>query len=191
MKGNIAGVLFSDTVGGRNLEIVDVGTENVPGGHYTFFKDRFLKSYYFIAKTDTSNAPISTTAELVEPDPIGSGIVSYSTYIEIFDSTGKVEKSKGSPLVHQHIKVIRDSVHVALYFFSLNKDYKDFQITDKQNNQYSFKVQKDSVYSNMKRLTFGYKSKGEKSFLAYIQTEYKNKCTSAYTAIRDTIDLEL
>jgi hypothetical protein len=188
LKDNKVDILYSDTTEGSNQEISDVGIKDMRGS-YEFFDNGLLKSYDFIVKRDSSNF-ISPTAELIEADPSEPLLKSYSSYTELYDSIGKILKVWGNPLVYKHIKIIKDSVNMNLYFFTVNKEYGKFEIVNKLNQPYKFIISADTTFSNMKRLTLNYKSKAEKRFTAFINVNYKSMCENDNYIIRDTIDFE-
>ena len=178
---NIKKVYANDSI------IVDIGSDSIIGGQYSFFKNGLLKSYSFMAQRSNITEKIHPNATLVDPSADSSNTIWYSTYSEIYDSTGNLNRIFGQPLVYTNIHIIKDSTFIKMYFFTLNKDYTKIMVTDENHKPYKIETQTDSLYSNMQLVSIEYKSKGEKDFVAFVKAEYRDKCSSRQNVILDTL----
>ena len=170
-------------------EVRDIGRDTMVGGYYTFYKNRFLKSYYFFAEMAKPLSDLHKDVEYIEGDST-SNLVSYCTYAELYDSAGRVNKIVGIPLVYQTIKLLKhDSLFILLRFFSLNKTYRSIEVRTNNNNVFNLDLSDDTLYTNMKVASFSYDFKGSKDIDIYITAEYLENCSMRKQMFRDTISL--
>lgn len=144
----------------------DKGKDSITSGYYCFYNNAHLKSYQYFADMKTY------------------------VYSEEYDAKGNLSKIEGTPLVHNFVKLIADSLLIKLYFFSLNKHYKKINVITSDNRNLDLKLSDDTLYSNMKIASFAYNGlKEDKDIISYIDVEYENICTHESRIFRDTIAL--
>jgi len=184
LTGNESKVHVNDST------VADIGIDSIIGGEYSFFQNGLLKSYSFLVQRADISQKIHPGATLVKSSADSSNVIWYSTYSEIYDSTGKLIKTYGHPLVYSDIHIMKDSVFIKMYFFTFNKEYEKIVLTDKNHRPYSITLQNAPMLSNMELVSLGHKSNGEKDFVAFVQAEYKDKCSLTEQKFFDTVSFD-
>ncbi|RZJ99580.1 MAG: hypothetical protein EOO43_26205 [Flavobacterium sp.] len=152
---------------GQTATLIDKGFDSLRAGIYDFYENDNLKSYSFFVDSNTY------------------------TYKEDYDSSGKVYKLEGSPLVYKKVKFVTDdSVFIKLYLFSLQKEYNNLSANTSTGKVISLDLQQDSSFSNMKYSEFGFNLGTKNSFQVYLNGELKSICSGWTEKLRDTIDLK-
>ncbi|HTN17147.1 MAG TPA: hypothetical protein VL092_05670 [Chitinophagaceae bacterium] len=176
-----AKILLTDTSKGYISELRDLGTDTIVGGFYEFYPNGKLKNYEFFydRKEDSSAAFIKQ---------YGDSIISFSAYGEYFDSTGKLERVQYNPFVYSLIRIKKDCiVNFKLYFFALDKEYDFINIRTSNDKQFKLKPQPDTLYTNMKFVSFETEAKGLDSLFAYVSADYKNLNWGTHQTLSDTV----
>lgn len=182
--GNYGKVIANDSI------IIDIGIDTIIGGEYSFFKNGLLESYSFIVQSAKNTEKIHPDALLVKPSADSSNMIWYSTYSELYDNAGKLIRRFGQPLVYTDIHIMKDSTFIKMYFFTFNKEYTKILVTDKNHIPYKTTIQIAPLFSNMRLVSLGYKSKGEKNFVAFVRADYKDNCSSKQNVIFDTLSFD-
>ena len=141
----------------------DKGKDTVNAGCYSFYESGKLRSYQFIIDEDTAD------------------------YSEEYDTLGNIIKVIGKPLTQYSVETYEneDSVSLGMYFFALNKEYKNLHITS-NNKLYNVELKDDSsYYTNTKYAFINIDAKGQTVITAYWDIECTNLCTGKTEIIKD------
>jgi hypothetical protein len=179
-----ARIILTDTSNGLT-QLRDVGTDTVVGGYYEFYKNGKLKSYdfFFDRKEDTSQ-------EFMKK--YGDSIISLSAYGEYYDTTGKLKSVKYNPFVYSLIRIKKNCiVNFKLYFFSLDKEYQRINVTTSNDKKYQLQLLPDTVFTNMKFVTFDIDGQGLDSIYAFVSAEYKNLNWGTNEILTDTVPIQI
>ena len=99
-------------------------------------------------------------------------------------------RSEGSPMVDRIITEVNlDSAWIQIYFFKLQKTFQQLQITINHSPALHFSLVDDSLYSNIKVVSFGLDTKGMNSLNIYSRLEYMNDCSKIDHVLTDTLRL--
>jgi len=144
----------------------DKGKDSIKGGEYEFYQNEVIKSYKFYQSMNAF------------------------TYSEEYDSTGKITKKEGSPMLYVNIKEIGlDSANFSLYFFALNRIYTQAYISINNKRKVSLIPTPDTLFSNMSIISHGVNTGDLNEFSLFVQAEYFDLCNSSSGVIYDTIKL--
>ena len=145
--------------------LYDEGWDSLKGGAYLFYPNELLKSYTFYQ----NKVPV---------------------YNETYDEHGYLISTKGSPMVDRVINELGDdSAFVEVYFYGPKKNYQSLNIKINKNAATNFKLTTDTVYSNMRSVTFGITTSGMTGMNMYSQIKYTDECTNAEHTLSDSISL--
>lgn len=187
-QNNTTRILIDTTGSEKEIQDKTYATNDI-GGYYSFNKNGLIKSYYFFANTDSTYDKTDPENILLEEDTT-TNRVSFCSYAEEYDSTGRLKKVLGNPLVFKDIVLNKDTLSVSLYFFSLNKIYDSVNIQTNSNDLFRLKLTDDSLYTNMKKTSFSYDFKGRNDIQMFIETNFLNSCSNRKENLRDTISLK-
>ena len=144
----------------------DAGWDSTKGGVYSFYPDEKLKSYTFYQNNKKA------------------------VYREEYNKNGLMTRSEGSPMVDRIITEVNlDSAFVQIYFFKLQKTFQPLQIRINENPAVSYSLTDDSLYSNIKTLSFGINTAGMSNLNIYSRLEYMNECSKIDHVLTDTLRL--
>jgi len=145
--------------------IYDEGWDSLKGGVYLFYPNQFLKSYIFYQ----SRVPV---------------------YSELYDENGYLIETKGSPMVARIINDMgQDSAYVQVYFFNTMKSYQELNIKINNTLPVNYPLVKDTIYSNMKSVTFGINTTNQNRVNMYSQIKYMDDCTKIEHILSDSLFL--
>lgn len=160
-------LIATTIINGFPAEFRDKGTDSIRAGYYSFYKNGDLKAYSFFATTQAY------------------------TYHEEYDVIGGLTRIEGKPLVNYNVELIsKDSVFFQLYFFALNKKYENLNISANNVKMFNLSLTDDTLYSNMKVVSFGLNVKGIENIKVYLDVKYINACTQKKETLKDTIALK-
>jgi hypothetical protein len=143
--------------------LYDEGWDSLKGGAYLFYPNEFLKSYIFYQ----SRKPV---------------------YMELYDKHGVLVKTTGSPMVSRIINELgEDSVYVEVQFFSLMKTYQSLNIKINKGSAVSYPLVTDSLFSNIKTVTFGFNSTDLHAISMYSHIIYTDDCTKTEHILSDSV----
>ncbi len=145
--------------------LYDAGWDSLKGGAYLFYPNEFLKSYTFYQ----NRQPV---------------------YSETYDEHGFLVSTKGSPMVDRVINELNnDSVYVQVYFFKMMKSYQDLNIRINNKTSSDYILQNDSVFSNMKSVTFGINISDLNTINMYSRINYLDDCSKIEHILNDSLFL--
>ncbi|HEY4154797.1 MAG TPA: hypothetical protein VGM24_05210 [Puia sp.] len=157
-------LLVSYGSGKKIAGLYDSGWDSTKGGVYLFYPNDHLKSYTFYQNNKKA------------------------VYREEYNENGVMVHSEGSPMVDRIITEINlDSAYFQIYFFKLQKTFQRLQITINQNPALQFTLQNDSLYSNIKMVSFGLNTKDLSKLNIYSRLEYLNDCSKIDHILTDTL----
>ena len=152
--------------GNKITGLADAGWDSAQGGVYAFYPDEKLKSYTFYQNNQKA------------------------VYREEYNARGAMKRSEGSPMVDRIITEVNlDSAFVQIYFFKLQKTFQPLQIRINENPAVSYSLTDDSLYSNIKTLSFGINTAGMSNLNIYSRLEYMNECSKIDHVLTDTLRL--
>ena len=158
-------IVVKDT-GYRITALYDEGWDSLKGGAYLFYPNEFLKSYTFYQ----NRVPV---------------------YSENYDEGGYLIQTKGSPMVGRIINEMGDdSAYVQVYFFKLMKSYQPLSIKINKMPAVNYTLEKDSSYTNIHSVTFGFTTTGLTRINMYSQIKYLDDCTKIEHVLSDSIFLD-
>src|SRR4030095_15112752 len=150
---NNKGLVYAIDSTNPNSDYWDVGPDSVRGGHYSFYKDGKLKEYKFFTSKDVSN------------------------YSEKYDSSGRLTKLTGEPLVHKGAGLSGDSMILRYYLLTLNRNYKSITFSMPGQKDTLLQLQRDSSFSNVSVVRYVVKDLGtEKNIKGVFKIDYENRC---------------
>jgi hypothetical protein len=165
LKGASKEIIVKKDSGYKVTGIYDPGWDSLKGGVFQFYPNEFLKSYTFYQ----------------------SGVPVYS---ELYDGSGYLTETKGSPMVARIINDMgQDSAYVQVYFFKSMKSYKSLTIKINEDNPVNYVLENDSIYSNMKTITFGINTTNKNRINMYTQVKYTDDCTKIEHVLSDSVFL--
>jgi len=145
--------------------LYDAGWDSLKGGAYLFYPNQLLKSYTFYQ----NRVPV---------------------YSENYDELGYLVKTQGSPMVDRVINELgEDSAYVEVYFFNPKKSYQQLNIKINNNAPANYSLGKDSSYSNMQSITFGFNTSNMSRINMYSQIKYTDDCNKVEHVLSDSIFL--
>jgi hypothetical protein len=157
-------LLISYRSGQKINALYDSGWDNSKGGVYLFYPDDRLKSYTYYQN-------------LKKP-----------VYREEYNENGVMTRSEGSPMVDRIITEINlDSAFIQIYFFKLQKTFQKLKITINKKPPLLFPLVDDSVYSNIKTVSFGLNTVDLTNLNIYSRLEYMNDCSKIDHVLSDTL----
>ena len=152
--------------GNKVTGLADAGWDSTKGGVYSFYPDEKLKSYTFYQNNKKA------------------------VYREEYSENGVMTHSEGSPMVDRIITEVNlDSAYVQIYFFRLQKTFQRLKITINHNPVLQFPLIDDSLYSNIKVVSFGLNTSNMTNLDIYSRLEYMNDCTKIDHVLTDTLRL--
>jgi len=159
-------LLVTRDAGNKITRLADAGWDSTKGGVYAFYPDEKLKSYSFYQNNKKA------------------------VYREEYNKNGVMTRSEGSPMVDRIITEVNlDSAFVQIYFFKLQKTFQPLQITINHNPVLQFPLTDDSLYSNIKMVSFGLNTENMTSLNIYSRLEYMNDCSKIDHVLTDTLRL--
>ena len=157
-------LLIAYAAGQKITSLYDPGWDSAKGGVYLFYPDDKLKSYTFY---QNNKKPV---------------------YREEYNENGLMVRSEGSPMVDRIITEVNlDSAYFQIYFFKLQKTFQNLKITINHHPPLQFSLVDDSVYSNIKVVSFGLNTKDLTNLNIYSRLEYLNDCSKIDHVLSDTL----
>ncbi len=151
--------------GYRIIALYDEGWDSLKGGAYLFYPNQLLKSYTFYQNR-------------------------VAVYSENYDEKGYLINTKGSPMVDRVINELGDdSAYVQVYFFRPKKSYQQLNIKINNNPPVDYSLEKDSNYSNMQSITFGFNTSNMNQVNMYSHIKYTDDCAKVEHVLSDSIFL--
>ena len=143
--------------------LYDSGWDSIKGGAYLFYPDSRLKSYTFYQ----NQKPV---------------------YREEYNENGVMTRSEGSPMVDRIVTEENlDSAFFQIYFYKLQKTFQNLKITINKKPPLLFPLADDSVYSNIKVVSFGLNTQDLTNLNIYSRLEYINDCSKIDHVLSDTL----
>jgi len=165
LKGSTKKITVVKDSGNKITAIYDDGWDSLKGGVYLFYPNLFLKSYTFYQ----SKLPV---------------------YSEHYDEHGYLTETKGSPMVARIINDMgQDSAFVQVYFFKPMKSYLELNIKINNGAPVNYTLVNDTVFSNMKSVTFGINTTDQNRINMYSQIKYMDVCTKVEHILTDSLFL--
>ncbi len=165
IKGSPKKMITMKDGGTRISALYDEGWDSLKGGAYLFYPNEQLKSYTFYQ----SRVPV---------------------YTETYDELGYLTNTKGSPMVDRIINDMgSDSAFVQVYFFKPMKTYESLLIKINNGLSQNYKLATDTIYSNMKSVTFGINTSQMNNINMYSQIHYLDECTRTEHILNDSLFL--
>jgi hypothetical protein len=165
LKGVSKNITINKDSGNRITSIYDEGWDSLKGGVYLFYPNQFLKSYTFYQ---------------------GKAAV----YSENYDENGYLIQTKGSPMVARIINDMgQDSAYVQVYFYKPMKSYDKLNIKINNAAPVNYNLENDTIYSNMKSVTFGINTTDQNRINMYSQIKYVDECTKIEYVLSDSLFL--
>jgi hypothetical protein len=165
MKGSSKKMITVKDTGYRITALYDPGWDSLKGGAYLFYPNQLLKTYTFYQNK-------------------------VAVYSENYDDKGYLVSTQGSPMVDRVINEYGDdSAYVQVYFFTPRKSFQSLNI--KINNQapVDYALEKDSTYSNIQSVTFGFNTTKLNSISMYSRIKYMDDCRKVEHVLSDSIFL--
>jgi hypothetical protein len=151
--------------GNRVTALYDEGWDSLKGGAYILYPNEFLKSYTFYENQA-------------------------AVYNETYDEHGYLVHTQGSPMVNRVINEMNlDTAYVQVFFYDMLKTYQDLSIQINKNPPVLYKLQDDSVYANMKSVTFGINISEMDRINMYSRIVYTDNCTKVEHVLSDSLFL--
>ncbi|HWY34686.1 MAG TPA: hypothetical protein VNX68_08565 [Nitrosopumilaceae archaeon] len=165
MKGSIVKLISVKDSNYKIVALYDPGWDSLKGGAYLFYPNQFLKSYTFYQ----NRIPV---------------------YTENYDERGYLIHTMGSPMVDRVINELgEDSVYVQVYFYKPRKSYQQLNIKINNGAAVNYTLETDTVYSNMKSVTFGINTSDLTHINMYSQIKYLDDCSKAEHILSDSLFL--
>ncbi len=165
VKGSPGKLITIKDSGYKISALYDEGWDSLKGGAYLFYPNELLKSYTFYQ----NRIPV---------------------YTEEYDDHGYLLSTKGSPMVDRIINELgEDSAYVQVYFFSPKKSYQKLHIRINQNEPVDYVLENDSLFSNMKSITFGINTSEMNKLNMNSQIKYTDECTKIEHVLSDSLFL--
>ncbi len=166
LKGATKRITVVKDSGYKISAIYDEGWDSLKGGVYLFYPNQFLKSYTFYQ----AKSPV---------------------YSEEYDENGYLIQTKGSPMVARIINDMdqQDSAYVQVYFFKPMKTYQELNIKINNGAPVNYTLENDSVFSNMKSVTFGINTTGQNRINMYSRIKYMDDCSKVEHILSDSLFL--
>jgi hypothetical protein len=83
----------------------------------------------------------------------------------------------------------QDSAYVQVYFFKPMKTYQELNIKINNGAPVNYTLENDSVFSNMKSVTFGINTTGQNRINMYSRIKYVDDCTKIEHVLSDSLFL--
>ena len=166
LKGATKRITVVKDSGYKISAIYDEGWDSLKGGVYLFYPNQFLKSFTFYQ----AKSPV---------------------YSEEYDANGYLIETKGSPMVARIINDMdqQDSAFVQVYFFKPMKTYQELNIKINNGIPVNYALGNDSVFSNMKSVTFGINTTGQNRINMYSRIKYMDDCSKVEHILSDSLFL--
>ncbi len=165
IRGANARLITVKDSGNKIAALYDEGWDSLKGGAYLFYPNQQLKSYTFYQNR-------------------------VAVYTEAYDDHGYLISSKGSPMVDRIINELGDdSAYVQVYFFKPKKLYQQLNIKINNSSPVNYKLTNDTIYSNMKSVTFGLTTTDLTHINMYTRIIYTDECTKAEHILSDSLFL--
>jgi hypothetical protein len=165
LKGATKKITIIKDSGYKISAIYDEGWDSLKGGVYLFYPNQFLKSYTFYQ----AKLPV---------------------YSEEYDQNGYLIQTKGSPMVARIINDMgQDSAFVQVYFFKTMKTYQELNIKINNSAPVNYALENDTVFSNMKSVTFGITTTDQNRINMYSRIKYLDDCSKAEHILSDSLFL--
>jgi hypothetical protein len=145
--------------------LYDEGWDSLKGGAYLFYPSELLKSYTFYQNQK-------------------------AVYSENYDEHGYLVSTMGSPMVNRVINEIDlDTAYVEVSFYKMMKTYQDLSIQINNQKPVYYKLQNDSIFANLKSVTFGINISQLSRINMYTRIIYTDDCTKIEHVLSDSLFL--
>jgi hypothetical protein len=145
--------------------LYDEGWDSLKGGAYLLYPNEFLKSYSFYENR-------------------------VEVYNETYDEHGYLTHTHGSPMVNRVINELNlDTAYVQVFFYGMMKSYQDLIIQINTNAPVRYKLEDDSLFANMKSVTFGINISEMDRINMYSRIVYTDNCTKVEHILSDSVFL--
>ncbi len=145
--------------------LYDEGWDSLKGGAYILYPNEFLKSYTFY-----ENRAV--------------------VYNETYDDHGYLLHTQGSPMVNRVINEMNlDTAFVQVFFYGMMKTYQDLSIQINKNPPVRYKLENDTLFANMKSVTFGINISEMDRINMYSRIIYTDNCTKVEHVLSDSLFL--
>ena len=165
LKGGQNKLITVRDSGYKVTALYDVGWDSLKGGAYLFFPNELLKSYTFYQNQS-------------------------AVYNETYDERGYLVHTQGSPMVNRVINEINlDTAYVEVFFYKTMKTYGDLIIQINQNPPIHYTLENDTLFANMKSVTFGINISEMDKLNMYSHIAYTDDCTKVEHILNDSVFL--
>jgi hypothetical protein len=165
LKGGQNKLISIKDSGYKVTALYDKGWDSLKGGAYLFYPSEFLKSYTFYQNR-------------------------IAVYNETYDERGYLIHSMGSPMVNRVINEINlDTAYVEVFFYKAMKTFQDLSIQINKNPPVHYKLENDTLFSNMKSVTFGINISDMDKINMYSRIVYTDDCTKIEHILSDSLFL--
>ena len=145
--------------------LYDDGWDSLKGGAYVLYPNEFLKSFTFYQNRA-------------------------AVYNETYDERGYLTHTQGSPMVNRVINELNlDTAYVEVFFYDMMKTYQDLIIQINKNTPVHYKLENDTLFANMKSVTFGINISEMDRINMYSQIVYTDNCTKVEHILSDSVFL--
>ena len=167
MLNNFRSFVYAVDSTNPNSDYRDVGPDSAVGGRYSFFDNGKLKEYDFLGKGNVTN------------------------YKELYDSTGRLIRQEGGPIIHKTAQMDADSISIQYYLLTMNRQYKSVTFKLRGNRDSTLNLYSDSLFSNV--LVARYVARGlsgTQDVKGVLRVEYDDQCTKVKHIFLDSLYLQ-
>ena len=165
LKGGQNKLISIKDSGYKVTALYEEGWDSLKGGAYLFYPTELLKSYTFYQNR-------------------------VAVYNETYDEHGYLVHSMGSPMVNRIINEINlDTAYVQVFFYKTMKTYQDLSIQINKNPLLHYILENDTLFSNMKSVTFGINISEMDKINMYSRIVYTDDCTKIEHVLSDSLFL--
>jgi len=165
LKGGQNKLIIVRDSGYKVAALYDEGWDSLKGGAYLFYPTELLKSYTFYQNRQ-------------------------AVYNETYDEHGYLVHSQGSPMVNRVINEINlDTAYVEVFFYNSMKTYQDLVVQINQNPPVHYTLENDTLFANMKSVTFGINISEMDKINMYSRIVYTDNCTKIEHVLSDSLFL--
>jgi hypothetical protein len=165
LKGAQKKLISVRDAGNKITALYDEGWDSLKGGAYLFYPNEFLKSYTFYENKT-------------------------AVYTEEYDQQGYLVHTTGSPMVNRVINEMNlDTAYVQVFFYKTMKTYQDLSIQINNNPPVKYRLENDSLFANIKSVTFGINISEMDRVNMYSRIIYTDDCTKAEHNLSDSLFL--
>jgi hypothetical protein len=165
LKGGQKKLMTVKDSGNKITALYDEGWDSLKGGAYLFYPTELLKSYTFYQNKT-------------------------AVYSENYDEHGYLVRTQGSPMVNRVINELNlDTAYVQVFLYKTMKTYQDLSIQINNNAPVHYKLENDTLFANMKSVTFGINISDLNKINMYSRIVYTDDCNKVEHVLSDSLFL--